>query len=163
MPSFDIVCEINMQEVDNAINQAAREIGNRFDFKGGQSSIVLDKAKSLIKIVADDEMKLRSIHQILETKIAKRNIDCRVLQYGEEEEAGGSTIRQTVQLKNGLNKEEAKKIIKKIKDSKLKVQSQIQNEQVRVTGKKIDDLQSVIAGLKSSDLGLPLQYINMRS
>ena len=163
MPSFDIVCEINLQEVDNAINQAAKEIANRFDFRGGKSEIELDKEKSLIKIVADDEMKLRSIHQILETKIAKRNIDCRVLQYGDEEEATGNTIRQQVQLKTGLNKEEAKKVTKKIKETKLKVQSQIQAEQVRVTAKKIDDLQSVITCLKNSDLGLPLQYINMRS
>lgn len=163
MPSFDIVCEINMQEVDNAINQASKEISTRFDFRGGKSEVQLDKESSQIKIVADDEMKLRSIHQIIETKIAKRSIDCRVLQYGEEIQATGNTIRQQVKLKIGLDKEEAKKITKKIKETKLKVQAQIQDDQVRVTAKKIDDLQSVISSLKNSDLGLPLQYINMRS
>ena len=163
MPSFDIVCEINMQEVDNAINQASKEISTRFDFRGGKSEVQLDKESSQIKIVADDEMKLRSIHQIIETKIAKRSIDCRVLQYGEEIKATGNTIRQQVKLKIGLDKEEAKKITKKIKETKLKVQAQIQDDQVRVTAKKIDDLQSVISSLKNSDLGLPLQYINMRS
>lgn len=163
MPSFDIVCEINMQEVDNAINQASKEISTRFDFRGGKSEILLDKENNQIKIVADDEMKLRSIHQIIETKIAKRSIDCRALQYGDEVQATGNTIRQQVKLKIGLDKEEAKKITKKIKETKLKVQAQIQDDQVRVTAKKIDDLQSVISSLKSSDLGLPLQYINMRS
>ena len=163
MPSFDIVCEINMQEVDNAINQASKEISTRFDFRGGKSEVQLDKESSQIKIVADDEMKLRSIHQIIETKIARRSIDCRVLQYGEEIQATGNTIRQQVKLKIGLDKEEAKKITKKIKETKLKVQAQIQDDQVRVTAKKIDDLQSVISSLKNSDLGLPLQYINMRS
>ena len=163
MPSFDIVCEVNMQEIDNAVNQTSKEIANRFDFKGTHSKVVLDKTKAQIKIEAADDMKLRAIHQILETKFAKRNIDCRVLDYGKEEEAGGNSLRQFVNMKQGLEKEDAKKITKKIKDSKLKVQSQIQDQQVRVTGKKIDDLQSVIALLKSSELGLPLQFINMRS
>lgn len=163
MPSFDIVCEINMQEIDNAVNQAAKEIMNRFDFRGSSSKLELDKEKKIIKIFADDDMKLRSIHQILETKVAKRNIDCRVLQYGNKEDATGNSIRQDVTLRSGISKEDAKKITKKIKDSKIKVQPQIQNEQVRVSGKKIDDLQSIISILKGSDLDIPLQYINMRS
>lgn len=163
MPSFDIVSEINMQEMDNAVNQAAKEIATRFDFRGGKSEITLDKEKKLVKIIADDELKLRSIHQILEMKMAKRELDCRVLDYKEEQVASGNILRQQVDIKSGLTKEEAKKIIKVIKDSKLKVQAQIQDEQVRVTGKKIDDLQEVIALVKSSELGLPLQYINMRS
>lgn len=163
MPSFDIVCELDMQEVDNALNQASKEIETRFDFRGGKSSIELDKSNKLIKIVADDDLKLRSIHQILETKLVKRNIDLRAMDYQDPQEAGGMTIRQTVQLKSGLSKEEAKKVTKEIKNSKLKVQAQIQDEQVRVTGKKIDDLQEVISTLKSSSINLPLQYINMRS
>ncbi len=163
MPSFDIVCEINMQEVDNAVNQASKEIDTRFDFRGGKSEIQLDKENKKLKIMADDEMKLRSIKQIIESKFARRGIDCRALDYGKEQEAGMGTIRVEVTLKNGLSKEEAKEITKKIKDSKLKVQAQVQDEQVRVSGKSIDDLQAIIALLKGSDLGYPLQYINMRS
>ncbi|MCB9228126.1 MAG: YajQ family cyclic di-GMP-binding protein [Deltaproteobacteria bacterium] len=163
MPSFDIVCEINIQEVDNAINQASREIMTRFDFRGGKSSVDLDKANKLIKIVADDMMKLRSIHQMIESKIAKRGLDCRILQYGKEEEGSGQIIRQQISLKSGISKEEAGKITKFIKNTKLKVQAQIQDDQVRITAKKIDDLQSVISGLKQAELGLPLQFVNMRS
>ncbi len=163
MPSFDIVSEVDLQEVDNAVNQTVKEISTRFDFRGGKSSVEFNKDQKTIKIVADDELKLRSIHQILETKFAKRELDCRVLDYGKEVAASGKTITQTVTLKTGLSKEESKKITKHIKDSKLKVQAQIQDEQVRVTGKKIDDLQEVIASLKAANLGLPLQFINMRS
>ena len=163
MPSFDIVCELDMQEVDNAVNQAVREIENRFDFRGSKSKIELDKQAKLIKLLADDDMKLRSIHQIIETKMAKRQIDLRALDYQEEQEAAGNAIRQNVVLKAGLSKEEAKKVTKEIKNTKLKVQAQIQDDQVRVTGKKIDDLQSVISSLKSSSINLPLQFVNMRS
>ena len=163
MPSFDIVCEVNLQELDNAVNQASKEIGTRFDFRGGKSKVSFDKGTPLIKIIADDELKLRSIHQILESKVAKRSIDCRVLDYCKEEEASGNIIKQDVKIRNGLEKDEAKQVTKKIKDSKLKVQSQIQDNQVRVSGKKIDDLQQVIAMLKNSELSFPLQFINMRS
>lgn len=163
MPSFDVVCELEIQEVDNAVNQAVKEISTRFDFRGGKSSVEFDKIAKIIKITADDELKLRSIHQILEMKFAKRDLDCRALTYGKEEEASGNIIRQSVTLISGLSKEDAKKVTKLIKDSKLKVQAQIQDEQVRVTAKKIDDLQSVITALRSSDLGLPLQFVNMRS
>ncbi len=163
MPSFDIVSDLDMMEVDNAVNQAAKEIGNRFDFRGGKSELSLEKEAKKIKIVADDDMKLRSIHQILETKLAKRDLDLRCLNYGKEEQASGNIIRQMVELKAGITKEEAKVITKEIKESKLKVQSQIQGEQVRVTGKKIDDLQAVMSMLKSADLKFPVQFINMRS
>ncbi|SME95354.1 YajQ family cyclic di-GMP-binding protein [Pseudobacteriovorax antillogorgiicola] len=163
MPSFDIVSEVDLQEVDNAINQAARELGNRFDFKGGSSSVAFDREAKKIKIVADDDMKLRSIHQIVEQKMVKRAIDIRALNYGDEQQASGQQIRQEVSLISGLEKDVAKKIIKIIKDSKLKVQAQIQDDQVRVTSKKIDDLQSVIKTLKEQEVGLPLQFVNMRS
>ena len=163
MPSFDIVCEIDMQEVDNAVNQAVREIENRFDFRGGSSKIELDKQAKLIKLLADDDLKLRSMHQIIETKMAKRQIDLRALDYQDEQEAAGNAIRQNVLLKAGLSKDEAKKVTKEIKNTKLKVQAQIQDDQVRVTGKKIDDLQSVISALKGSSINLPLQFVNMRS
>ena len=163
MPSFDIVCEVDLQEVDNAVNQASKEIGNRFDFKGGKSEVNFDKTGEKIKIIADDEMKLRAIKTMLETKFAKRGLDCRLLVYGKEEEGSGGIIRQEVSIKKGLEKEEAKKITKQIKELKLKVQPQIREDLVRVTAKKIDDLQDVMTELKANDLGLPLDYINMRS
>jgi len=163
VPSFDVVCELDLQEVDNAVNQAGKEISTRYDFRGGNSSIKFDREKKNIVILADDDMKLRAIHEILETKLMKRNVDCRSLTYGNEESASGNIIRQSVSLISGLSKEDAKKVTKLIKDSKLKVQAQIQDDQVRVTAKKIDDLQAVMSSLKNSDIGLPLQYVNMRS
>ncbi|MEZ4742397.1 MAG: YajQ family cyclic di-GMP-binding protein [Bdellovibrionota bacterium] len=163
MPSFDIVCELDLQEVDNAVNQAQKEVATRYDFRGGQSSLKFEREKKSIQIIADDDMKLKAIHQILESKLQKRDVDSRALTYGKEEDASGNLIRQTVSLISGLDKDNAKKVTKIIKDSKLKVQAQIQDDQVRVTGKKIDDLQEVIGILKNSDVGLPLQYVNMRS
>src|SRR5690606_34882740 len=120
-----------MMEVENAVNQVAKEIAQRFDFKGGKSEISLDKDAKKLKILADDDMKLRSIHQILSSKMAKRGIDLRCLKYGKEEPASGNVIRQQVDLKAGLGKDEAKKITTAIKDAKLKVTAQIQDEQVR--------------------------------
>jgi uncharacterized protein YajQ (UPF0234 family) len=164
MPSFDIVSEVNLQEVDNAVNQTVKEISTRFDFRGSKSSVEFDKTEKKIKILADDELKLRAIHQLLEQRLVKRSVDLRLLDYGKQIEAGGNTLRQEVTLKNGIDKEEAKKIIKLIKDSKLKVQAQIQDEQVRVTGKSIDELQETIRTLRAAtEIGLPLQFINMRS
>jgi len=164
MPSFDIVSEVNLQEVDNAVNQTVKEISTRFDFRGSKSSIEFDKTEKKIKILADDELKLRSIHQLLELKLVKRSVDLRLLDYGKEQEGSGNALRQEVTLKNGIDKEEAKKIIKLIKDSKIKVQAQILDEQVRVTGKSIDDLQETIRALRAAtEIGLPLQFINMRS
>ena len=163
MPSFDIVSDLDMQEVDNAVNMAQKEIAQRFDFRGGKSSIELDKTAKKIKILADDDMKLRSIHQIVESKLAKREVDLRGLKYGKEESGSGGIIRQEIDLKAGLDKEEAKEITKLIKESKVKVQAQIQDEQVRVTSKSIDELQAAISVLKKGELKFPLQYINMRS
>jgi len=163
MPSFDVVSEIDAQEVDNAVNQAKKEVSTRFDFRGSKSSLDFDKGQKSIKIMADDDMKLRAMHQILEQKMAKRDLDLSCLDYGKEEEAGGANIRQMVNIKSGIDKDSAKKITKTIKESKIKVQAQIQGEQVRVTGKKIDDLQETISLLKGANIGLPLQFINMRS
>ena len=163
MPSFDIVNELDFAEIDNAVNQATKEISTRFDFRGGKSSIKLDKDSKVINVLADDEMKLRSIHQILETKLSKRSVDIRCLEYGAEEQASGNMIRQKISLKEGIEKDNAKKITKLIKDMKLKVQAQVQDQQVRVSGKKIDDLQEVISQIKQSKMDLPLQFINMRS
>jgi len=162
MPSFDIVSELDLMEVENAINQTAKEIEQRFDFRGGKSSIELDKTAKKIKIMADDEMKLRSIHQVMHQKMAKRNIDLRGLKYGEEEAASGNMIRQTVELKAALEKEELKEVNKLIKDSKMKVTAESQGDQLRVTSKSIDDLQAVMALLRGKELKFPVQFINMR-
>ena len=163
MPSFDIVSELDLQEVDNAVNQVQKEIATRFDFKSGKSSITFDKSQKNMTILAEDDMKLRAIHQMLELKLVKRSVDLGCLDYKKEEAATNNTLRQVVRLKEGIEKEDAKKITQAIKESKLKVQAQIQDEQVRVTAKKIDDLQEVIQMLKSKGLGIPLQFTNMRS
>lgn len=162
MPSFDIVCRLEIQEVDNAVNQTAKEISQRFDFRGSSSKIQLDKEKQLIKIVADDELKLRSLKQILQQKLAKRGIDLRFLDFGKEEEAGGNLLRLEVSLKGGLEKSETKEITKIIKESKLKVAAEIQSDQVRVSGKKIDDLQALMKVIKDKELAFPVDFINMR-
>jgi uncharacterized protein YajQ (UPF0234 family) len=163
MPSFDIVCEVDLQEVDNAVNQAAKDVETRYDFRSGKSSVTFDRNQQTIKVIADDDMKLRAIHQILESKLAKRGVDLRSLKFNDPEQASGNLLRQEIGLVSGLSKDDAKKVTKVIKDTKIKVSAQIQDDQVRVTGKKIDDLQEVIAALKQSSLGLPIQYINMRS
>ena len=163
MPSFDIVSEVDMQEVDNAVNQAAKEISTRFDFRGSNTKVQLDKTKKSIMIHAGDEIKLRSVHTILESKMVKRGLDLRILDYKDKEEASGREVRQTLLLKEGIEKDSAKVITKKIKETKLKVQAQIQDQQVRVTGKKIDDLQDVIQMLKEANVDFPLQFINMRT
>jgi uncharacterized protein YajQ (UPF0234 family) len=159
--SFDIVSEVDLQEVDNAVNQTSKEINQRFDFRGSKSSLSLEEAK--IKILADDDYKLKSIIDILQTKIIKRNISLKSLDYGKVEAAAGGTVRQYVTIKKGINKEKAKEVVSRIKDTKLKVQAQIMDDQVRVTGKNKDDLQGVIAKLKQADLDVDLQFINFRS
>lgn len=163
MASFDIVCDVDMQEVDNAINQASKEIVNRFDFRGSKTTLELDKTAKVIKIATEDDMKLRAIHQVMATKLVKRNIDLKALDYGDPVEATGNTLRQVITLKSGISKEDAKKVTKKIKDLKLKVTAQVMDDQVRVTAKKIDDLQSVISALRSEKLDFPVQFVNMRS
>ncbi len=163
MPSFDVVSELDMMEVENAVNQTQKEIAQRFDFRGGKSELSLDKEEKKIKIIADDDFKLRSIHQIMEGKLAKRGIDLRALKYNKEEVASGNLIRQYIELKAGLSKEEAKEVTKAIKEAKLKVQAQMQDEQVRVTAKSIDELQATIQLLKGQELKFPVQFVNMRS
>lgn len=162
MPSFDIVSKVETQEVDNAVNQAIKEIQQRYDFKGSRSEIKWDK-KEEITVVGDDDNKLNSVIDILQTKFVKRGVSLKSLEYGKVEEASGGLKRQTIKILQGIPTEKAKEITKIIKDSKLKVQAQIQDEQIRVSGKKIDDLQEVIQMLKGKDLDLNLQYVNMRS
>ncbi len=162
MPSFDIVSKVEVQEVDNAVNQAIKEMQQRYDFKGSKSEIKWEKGEE-ITIVGDDDNKLRSVVDILEAKLVKRGVSLKSLDYGKVEDASGGMKRQTIKIRQGIPTEKAKEIVKIIKDAKLKVQSQIQDEQVRVTGKKIDDLQEVIQTLKSKELDMNLQFVNMRS
>ena len=163
MPSFDIVSSFDMQEIDNAVNMVVRDIANRYDFRGSKTSLTLDKGEKKITIEADNTMQLAAVVDMLKSRAISRKISLKVFKFHDEESAAGTSIRQTVSLKEGIDKDKAKKINKMIKDKKLKVQSQIQGEQLRVTGKKIDDLQSVISMLKSADLDLDLQYVNMKS
>lgn len=158
--SFDIVSEVDMQEVNNAINQTTKEIQQRYDFKGSKSTVTLNENK--ITVLADDDFKLRSVIEILQNKLVKRNVSLKSLEYGKEEAAAGDCIRQVVTLKQGISKEKAKEITTIIKDSKIKVQAQYQNDQVRVSGKSKDDLQAVINLLKGKDLDVDLQFINFR-
>ena len=159
MPSFDVVSEIDQHELTNAIDQANREINNRFDFKGTNSKIEL--LDDTLTIISASEFQLKQIQDILETKISKRNIDIRCFDYGDITESNNEA-RQSVIIKKGVDKELARKIVKMIKSSKLKVQAAIQGEQVRITGKKRDDLQQTISELKEAKFDLPLQYVNFR-
>jgi hypothetical protein len=161
MASFDIVSEIDIQEMDNAVNQARKEIGSRYDFKGSKSEIKWDR--KVITILADDnEYKLNAIKDILQSKVHKRGLDMRVLKFEEPSQAGGMMWKQTVNLVQGLDKEHAKKVVKIIKDSKIKVQPAIQGDLVRVSSKSFDNLQECIALVKNSDFELPVQFVNMR-
>ena len=161
MPSFDIVSKVDMQEVDNAINQAVKEIAQRYDFKGSKTEVTLEKES--IKVLSDDDFRLKAVIEILQSKFIKRNISPKALQYGKVEQASGSMVRQIITLQVGISKEKAKEIGAVIKETKLKVQSQIQDDQLRVTGKNIDDLQEVIRILKGKDLEIDMQFVNFRS
>lgn len=158
--SFDVVSKIDMQEVNNAVNQTIKEIQQRYDFKGSKSTVTLNEDK--ITIISDDDFKLRSVIDILQSKMVKRNVSLKALEYGKIEAAAGDTVRQVITLQSGISKEKAKDITKLIKESKLKVQAQYQDDQVRVTGKSKDDLQQAIQLLKERDLGIDLQFINFR-
>ncbi|HHL39790.1 MAG TPA: YajQ family cyclic di-GMP-binding protein [Deltaproteobacteria bacterium] len=162
MPSFDIVSKVDLQEVDNAVNQAVRELGQRYDFKGSRSSIEWDK-KGEIVVTGDDDYKLKSVVDIVENKLIKRSIPLKAMEYGKVEEASGGLKRRRLTVRQGIPEDRAKQIAKIIKEMKLKVQTQIQGDQLRVTGKKIDDLQAVIRELKGRDLDVALQFVNMRS
>ena len=160
MPSFDIVSEVDMAEADNAVQNVTREIGTRFDFKGSKSTIEIKDG--IITISADDDLKLRQMHEILQGNMQKRGIEPGSLDYQKVEQAAGQSVRQNVLLKNGIDKELSKKIVKEIKGAKYKVQAAIQGEELRVTGKKRDDLQDVIAFVKGLKIEQPLQFKNFR-
>lgn len=160
--SFDIVSEVNMQEVDNAINQASKEILQRYDLKDSKSSIEFNQKEKLITILTQNDFTLKSVVDILQSKFIKRQVQLNSFTYGKIEEALGNTVRQKITVRAGLSSEEAKEIVKIIKDAKFKVQASIMGEQVRVSGKDRDELQKVIASLKSKNLTYPLQFINYR-
>lgn len=163
MPSFDIVSKVDAQALDNAVNVTTRELSNRFDFKGSHLLIELDKKDFKINIEAEDEMKMRQLCDVLMGRAMKQGIDPLVFDFTKEAHQSGKMMKKEVPVKNGLAQDDAKKVTKLIKESGLKVQAQIMDDLVRVTGKKIDDLQAVIQLCKSSNLGFPLQYVNMRS
>ncbi|MCC6276943.1 MAG: YajQ family cyclic di-GMP-binding protein [Oligoflexia bacterium] len=161
MPSFDVVSELNLQEVDNAINQARKEVATRYDFRGSKAEINLEKDE--IKLVAEDEYKLKALREILESKMIKRGVSIKALEYLKEEDGAMGGRKQTIKLINGLSKEKAKEVVQIIKNGKFKAQPAIQDDVVRVTSKSIDELQTVIATLKNSNFTVPLQFTNMRS
>ena len=158
--SFDVVSKTDMQEVANAVQQAQKELAQRFDFKGSKSSIEL--AADEITLLSDDEGKLISLKDILESKLVKRKVALKALDYGKLEDAQMGTIRQKAKIVQGIESEKAKAIVKSIKDAKLKVQASIQSDQVRVVGRSKDDLQKAIAVIKENDFGIPLQFTNYR-
>jgi len=160
--SFDVVSEVNMQEVDNAINQARKEIGQRYDFKGSKSSIELNQNEKSLTIISDDDFKLKSVVDILQGKLIKRGVPIKALDYGKAEAAANSTVRQRIALRVGINKENAKLIVKMIKDTKRRVQAQIMDDQVRVSGRDKDDLQAIIKMLREADLNFAMQFTNYR-
>ena len=159
--SFDIACKIDMQEVTNALDQARREIETRYDLKGTKCGVTIEKAD--ITTTAADDMKLKAVVDILQSRLHKRGVPLKALTYGEVEQASGGTLRQKIALQQGIPIERAKEIVRLIKDSKVRVQASIQEDQVRVAGKNRDDLQKIIAMLKDKDLGIALQFTNYRS
>ncbi len=159
--SFDIACKIDMQEVTNALDQARREIETRYDLKGSKNELTLEKTD--ITVTAADDMKLKAVVDILQSRLHKRGVPLKALTYGTVEQASGGVLRQKISLQQGIPIEKAREIVRIVKDTKLKVQAAIQADQVRVSGKNRDDLQKVIALLRDKDLGIALQFTNYRS
>ncbi len=160
MPSFDIISKINNQEFDNALSNCLREISSRFDFKGLDISI--ERKDKLITTIAPDELKLTQVNDLLKTHLIRRKVDPRVFSVKSSESASGGSIRQLSELKEGISQENAKKIISDIKKLKIKIQIKIQGEELRVDGKKKDNLQEAISAIKSIDIGLPIEFVNFR-
>lgn len=158
--TFDVVSKVDMQEVNNAINQTTKEITQRYDFKNSKTQITVEDTE--IKIVTEDDFKLRSVVDALQTKLVNRKVSIRNLEFGKPQEAGGSMVKQLIKIKQGLEIETAKAIVKDIKEAKIKVQAQIMGDQLRISGKNRDDLQSVIQMLRENDYGVELQYTNYR-
>src|SRR6266481_1364460 len=159
--SFDIVSQVDTAEVANAINQTVKEVRQRFDFKGSSANVVLEKTE--LVLTAEDETKLRNMNDILQQKLVRRTVPLKALSYGDIEPAAGGTVRQRVQIQQGIPQEKAKDVVRFIKDTKVKVQASIQGEVVRVSGKDRDTLQQVIASLKAKDFGIDMQFSNYRT
>jgi cyclic-di-GMP-binding protein len=160
--SFDIVSKVDMQEVDNALNQARKEILQRYDFKGSKTVIELKQKEYEIVIISDDDFRMKAVVDIVQSKFVKRGVPLRALTYSAIEPAAGGLVRQTIKLQHGIDKEQARLIVKMIKDSKLKVQAQIMDDQVRVSGKNKDDLQAIIGMVRQADLKFAIQFVNYR-
>jgi uncharacterized protein YajQ (UPF0234 family) len=160
--SFDIVSKVDLQEVDNALNQARKEIIQRYDFKDSKSSVELKQKELELVVISDDEFKLKAVLDILQSKFVKRGVPLKALTYGKVEQAAGSTVRQVIKLQNGIDKENAKLLTKMIKDSKLRVQAQIMDDQVRVSSKSKDELQTIMAKIRQADLAFAVQFVNYR-
>ncbi len=163
MPSFDIVSQVDLQTLDNAINTVKKEISNRFDFKNSPVAIDLNKKDYVVNLEVESDMKMKQVIDVIISRAMKQGIDASAFNFDKDAYPSGKVVKKEVPVTNGLKQEDAKKIVKIIKDSGLKVQAQIMDDVVRVTSKKIDDLQDVIAKLKSENLNLPLQFINMKS
>ena len=163
MPSFDIVSRIDMQEVDNAVNITSKTILTRYDFRGSKTEIALDKKDKKLSVTTEDDMKMRAIQDSLIENLVKRKVDRRCLDPKPTEPAAHGMIKREIAIKDGVDSDNARAIVKLIKDKKLKVQAAMQENQVRVTGKKIDDLQEVIQMLRGADIPIPLQFVNMQS
>jgi len=162
MPTFDVVSRVDMQEMDNAVNLVRKEVATRFDFRGSKTTVELDRKEGTVSFLTEDDMKLRALREMLVTKAVKRDIDTQAFTFGTPQRAGGDMVRQVVTVATGIDTEIARKMVKVVKESKIKVQVAIQGDEVRVTGKQRDDLQQVIALLKRQDFGIPLQFVNMR-
>jgi uncharacterized protein YajQ (UPF0234 family) len=160
MPSFDIVSRIELPEVDNALAGITREIGTRFDFKGSKCTV--ERQEGVLNVIADDELKLKQMHELLKVHLTRRKVDPAALDYKTPEKASGNTLKQTIVLRQGVDADLARQLIREIKDSKLKVQVSIQGDELRVTGKKRDDLQAAIAVARGMKIEQPLQYVNFR-
>ena len=160
--SFDIVSKVDLQEVDNALNQARKEIIQRYDFKGSKTSIEMNQKEFEIVLLSDDDFRMKAVVDILQSKFVKRSVPLKALTYGTIDSAAGGTVRQVIKMQNGIDKENAKLITKMIKDSKLKVQAQIMDDQVRVSGKSKDDLQTIMGMIRQADLKFAVQFLNYR-
>jgi uncharacterized protein YajQ (UPF0234 family) len=160
--SFDVVSRVDMQEVKNAVDQAMREVGTRYDFKGSVCDIELDEDNNLFKLSADNEFKLKALIEVLESKLFRRGVSIKALGYGKVEPASKGTVRQEVKIQQGVETEKARRMVKLVKEMGLKVQAQIQGDQVRVSGKVKDQLQAAMQMLKQQDFGIDLQFVNYR-
>jgi uncharacterized protein YajQ (UPF0234 family) len=162
MPSFDVVNKIDHQTLDNVVNVVRKEIVNRFDFKDSKTILDLDKKQAIITVTTENTMRLESVQDVLRSRMVKQRLDPLALDFGKEHYASGNMIRKEIKLKEGIDKDAGRNIIKAIKSTKLKVEAQMMDDQIRVSGKKIDDLQAVMGQLRQGDFGLPIQFINFK-